>query len=359
MILSKRFFSLIFVFMTGVSGFAENRIVVLGDSQATHLSVDLSGGAFVDFRTGTSPNPFSWRIPSGEMPENNRQGAAFQGHFLCLGRWGAPTAGEISAGVPHNGQSGNGDWEIVSLVNDSMLHIRSEALLDGVVAERMVCFDRNRAIFRVTDVIESVIPIGRPFNVVQHATVGAPFLSSNTRIDSNAQEGFMQDLSYPDPHRREYVWPQARMDTLGSCIDLTRSEGLSPYVSTHLFHDSVAWVTAASPDCGWLIGYVWRTADYPWLNVWHDVRDGKPYAKGLEFGTTGIGRPYQDLLAVDTRFHGVNSFFYLDALEKVSKSFIGFMVEIPADFRGVESLRMVAGNIVLTEHSAANDTIIR
>ncbi|MDR1336879.1 MAG: hypothetical protein LBK22_08630 [Tannerella sp.] len=332
---------------------------VLGDASGTHLSVDLCGGSLVDFRLeGSAVNPFSWSVPASDMPENNRNGAPFRGHFLCLGRWGAPTDGERRAGVPHNGQAGNGRWQPIVCSGDSLLVIRSEASLDGIAVVREIRFDAAHAVFRISDAVESRISIGRPFNMVQHATFGIPFLTRSTLVDSNAGEGFMQHLSYPDPHRFAAAWPMAIVDTAGHTVDLTRTDSPAPYVSTHLFPHDTAWVTAAAPGHGLLAGYVWKTSDYPWLNVWHDVCDGQPAALGLEFGTTGIGRPYQELLAIDTRFRGQPSFFYLDALETVRKPFIGFQARIPGDYRGVQDVALVAGRIVLTEKAAHRPRII-
>ncbi|NDW09960.1 hypothetical protein D0T56_09895 [Dysgonomonas sp. 520] len=329
----------------------EKHLIELGNTHTeNYLSIDLNGGAMVDFRlTKENPNPFSWNIPIAEMPENNRKGAAFQGHFLCLGRWGSPTMGEMKAGVPHNGQSGNQMWNIVSFEGKSYLHIRSKAPLDGIVVNREIDFDEQNTIFKVTDRIQSTISIGRPFNVVQHATIGPPFLSENTIIDSNAERGFMQHLSYPNPHKFEYVWPHAIIDTLGRTINLTRTDIQESYVSTHLFNDTIGWVTASNADNGLLLGYIWKTKEYPWINIWNEMKDGKPWAKGLEFGTAGIGQSYQDLLAVDTRFHGANSFFYLDALEEVDKSFLCFQVRIPQDYKGVSKIKIQGNKIVLIE----------
>jgi hypothetical protein len=89
--------------MRGFSS-TNNPVIILGDSDGKRLSINLFGGALVDFRLSEqSLNPYAWRLSTDEIPPNNRNGAPFQGHFLCLGRWGAPTAGEIRAGVPHNG----------------------------------------------------------------------------------------------------------------------------------------------------------------------------------------------------------------------------------------------------------------
>lgn len=295
------------------------------------LVIDQYGGAYINFYLkDDSINPLTWSLTSEQMPENNRDGAPFQGHFLCLGRWGAPTPGEMEMGVPHNGEATNRMWRIGSK-SSSKLVMSYESSLDDLEIVREVEFIGNEAMFRVTERVGNTNTVGRLNNIVQHVTLGPPFLSTSTLVFTNAGPGFFQDHSYPDPHRWEYEWPVAK-DSLGNEYDLQRSDIDYNYVSTHLVEDTVGWIAAWNPDRKILLGYVWHKDDYPWVNVWNHMNEGKPVAKGLEFGTTGIGKPYQDLLAVDTRFHGYNSFEFLDAGETVEKSFYGFLTTIDMEF---------------------------
>jgi len=156
-------------------------------------------------------------------------------------------------------------------------------------------------------------------------------------------------MCYPNPAAHEFVWPTAYADSLHTPLDLTRSDSKLSYVSTHIFADSIGWITASSQKNGLLLGYCWKTKDYPWLNLWHQLVDGELWAKGLEFGTTGIGKSYQDLLRVDTRFHGKNSFFFLDAKETVVKSYVCFLMPIPAGFKGVKQLSINNKGIEIVE----------
>ena len=300
--------------------------VVLSDKNI-ELKIDLQGGAIVDFRrTASTINPFSWKVNATDMPENNRSGAVFQGHFLCTGRWGSPTEGEMKAGVPHNGQASRDVWTVTEKTATSV-KMKIKSPLDGIIVERKVSLIEGKNGFQVTESFTNYTSIGRLFNVVQHATIGAPFLNESTSIESNAQKGFMQHLSYPDPNKHAYNWPMAFMAPDADSIDLRRSDSPESYVSTHVFSDSIAWVSATSPAHQLTLVYSWNSADYPWLNVWQQRVDGRLWAKGLEFGTTGIGRSYQDLLRYDTSFNGQNSFVWLDAGEKITKSYSCFLLD--------------------------------
>ena len=316
------------------------------ENENAGLVIDRDGGAYVNFYVKEdSINPLTWSLTSEQMPENNRDGAPFQGHFLCLGRWGAPTPGEIEMGVPHNGEATNSMWTIDS-ISASKLVMSHESTLDDLEIVREVEFIGNEALFRVTERVRNTNTVGRLNNIVQHVTLGPPFLSTSTLVFSNAGPGFFQDHSYPNPYRWEYEWPVAK-DSLGNEYDLQRSDIDYNYVSTHLVEDSVGWIAAWNPDRKILLGYVWHKDDYPWVNVWNHMNAGKPVAKGLEFGTTGIGKPYQVLLAVNTRFYGHNSFEFLDAGEEVEKSFYGFLTTIETDIQDIISVTINDNEILL------------
>ena len=319
------------------------------------LEVQAVGGAFSRVSLpGDSLNPLSWALTSAQMPANNQAGGPFRGHFLCLGRWGAPTAGEMAAGLPHNGDHHNRRWEATGQGPD-WLHLRALAPLDQYLIEREIVLDPESPVFAVTEHITHTGTTGRLSNVVQHPTLGPPFLHPGTRINTNAGAGFLQSLSYPDPHAYAYRWPEGVRDSSRQPLDLRRSDLPVNYVSTHCLDDSVTygWVTAYDPRSRRIFGYIWPASDYPWLNVWHHQVDGTPVAKGLEFGTAGIGRPYQDLLAHDTRFHGRASYLYHDAGETLTRRYWGFWVAVEADIEEVRSVQMAGKELVITgQHGA-------
>lgn len=317
------------------------------------LSINTIGGAYTDFHFNKSGiNPLSWKLTQNDMPANNKSGAPFQGQFLCLGRWGSPTPGEIKAGVPHNGEPSRDKWNVQSF--DALnLKMSCEAPLDGLAITRTVEMDKKASVWQVEESVKNTFCVGRIYNIVQHATLGPPFLSSSTIVNSNAGDGFLQEYCYPDPNKLAYRWPLGIIDSTKAPLNLESSKGKVNYVSTHIFDENIkyGWITAASPDQSLLIGYVWKTAEYPWLNVWHYSKDGVPIAKGLEFGTTGIGKSYKELLESNTFFKGHASYEYIDATESKDKSYICFMIKIPKGFKKVEKIEVSEHNVILTINS--------
>jgi hypothetical protein len=303
------------------------------------LTIDLYGGAFTSLTLNESQiNPFTWQLIKSQMPENNKDGAVFQGHFLCLGRWGKPSAGEIVSGIPHNGEPANSLWQLQKN-EQGQLQMKSDAPLEGLSVVRKIDIHTVSPILFVEESVTNNLNIGRIYNIVQHPTLGPPLLDTSLVVNTNAGPGFLQKHALPNPSAFSYNWPLAALDSLNTPLDLRQTVN-SNYVTTHVFEDSidVAWVTAFSPTFQLILGYCWRTNDYPWLNIWNHFENGKPMAKGLEFGTTGIGADYETLLAQDTRFKGYNSFEFIDAGATVKKSYYLFMLKAPINTKNIEEI---------------------
>src|SRR5207237_1573042 len=127
----------------------------------------------------------------------------------------------------------------------------------------------------VSETVTNLDKLGRIYNMVQHATIGPPFLDESTVVESNAQRGLMQSSPLPNPEKPEVRWPQA-IGKSGS-VDLHRlTDDPEPGVVSFVVDDEMGWVTATNASRELLLGYLFRTAEYPWLNIWRHVRAGKP-----------------------------------------------------------------------------------
>ena len=329
----------------------QDTLIVLRNDMAT-LSISRFGGAIVGFSFNDQKlNPLDWKILPNDMPENNRKGAPFQGHFLCVGRWGSPTEGEKQAGIPHNGEPANNWWEADLNSNTNFATMQTEAPLEQWKVERSIQLSASEACFEVQETLTNELNTGRFTAIVQHATLGGAFLDENVLVNSNAGAGFNQSLTFGSLSAFEYRWPQAYSDSLKNTIDLTRSNHPGGYVSTHVIDGETGWATAANPEKGLLMGYVWKTADYPWLHVWHGLKDGKLWAKGLEFGTTGLGDTFSPEKRAAITFHGRNNNLFVDSKSSVIKSYLCFLMRIPKEFSGVDSISYTEKQITVNYRS--------
>lgn len=295
------------------------------------LNITRVGGMLTGFYLKEKPvNPFSWMVSIDQMPENNRP-HVFAGHFLCTGRWGEPSEGEKQAGIPHNGEVNTTRWEITdssaTIEGNQRVIMTCETAIEKLDVQREILLPQKGGFFIVKEAFTNNLPIGRPVNFVQHGTIAPPFLDEYTIINTNATSGFDQRDAIAGINENYFQWPDAIL-TDGQRVNLSNTNIPEGFVTTHIFPEqqNIGWVTAYNVKENILFGYVFKTEDYPWFNFWHHTVNGSPYVKGLEFGTTGIGKPYHELLLKDSRFMNKNSFTYIDAAEVISKTWLCFQI---------------------------------
>ena len=321
------------------------RSVVLEGANAK-LVVDVLGGSIVDFRIKAHGlNPLRW---ANEGPADEPRSMS---HFLCLDRWGLPSEAEAANGMPGHGEATKVAWEVIDATQASV-HMAADLPMAGLRVERWLELASDGAWFRAVETVTNRNKLGRVYNIVQHPTLGPPFLDETVVVDSNASKGFMQGGSMPNPEEPSVRWPNALKD--GQAVDLRKlTDDHDPAVVSFVVDAPIGWVTASNAGQGLLIGYLWRSEEYPWLNIWRRVESGRPLARGLEFGTTGLHRPFGDLVR-KARVFGRPIVEYLDTAESSTRSYIGFLAEIPAGYRGVADVLVRRGSLQIHEHGAGS-----
>ena len=225
--------------------------------------------------------------------------------------------------------------------------------LAGMQVRRELRLAKATAVLSVPESVTNTNKRGRIFNMVQHPTIAPPFLDETTIVDSNAQHGFSQADKPPISKAVASSWPKMRLD--GQDDDLRLFKGIDDKsatndVSSFVFRetDKYGWVTACNARQGLLLGYLWRTAEYPWLNIWRYREKGRVAARGLEFGTTGYHQPFGTLVKTG-RILDRRLYEHLDAGQTIRKTYVVFLAEIPRDFAGVTRLEYDGTSLTLTE----------
>lgn len=312
------------------------------------LAVDLFGGAITDFRLkGAVVNPLCFKYSAEEMPLNNKNGAPYQGHFLCLGRWGEPSGGEIKAGLPNHGQLANILWDTEGSGDDLTLSMKATSALEGLAVTRRIQMDQQNAVVFVEETVNNINPLGRLFNMVQHPTLSAPFLNSTTVVDCNASLGFNQAFN-SKPDQYAMLWP------LGHCPNSAAINLRSPSVKYNsLFSFLVdrnctyGWITAYSPKHRMILGYLWKRSDYPWIHHWQHWDDTTIQYRGLEFGTAGYHMPFKEMISHPLEIFNESACAYIDAGETIKKRFIAFVATVPEGYEGVKQITVEKGKVIL------------
>ncbi|MSR59196.1 MAG: hypothetical protein EXS05_16395 [Planctomycetaceae bacterium] len=325
-----------------------------------------AGGALVTYRFhDDATNPLNFEV-TPDIEQRRDDVPFLRGHFLCLDRWGAPSKAEESHGVPFHGEAPRVAWKVDQPPSGSSGKISAEMScvlpLAGMRVSRQIVLDEAGSVALVTERVTNTNHLARIYNQVQHPSIAPPFLNDGTLVDSNAGLGFVQDGPVPASRDAAGRWPRVqigdRETDLRRFLDEAGNESQHD-VSSFVFADAeiYGWVTVCSPKHKLLLGYVWRTGEYPWLNIWRYRHEGKQAARGLEFGTTGYHQPFPILVRqgqiLDRRIYEP-----LDADETVSKSYLCFLSRIPADFQGVVSLSLDAGAIKMRERRDNNPRAI-
>ena len=128
----------IFVGAAAAAGFlsGQNRPLLRLQSSEASAAFDLLGGGLVDFQIAIAKgmNPLSWESAGGAMEPRPR------GHFLCMDRWGQPSAAEEKNGMPFHGEASHVAWKqtggagaMEAMLPMAQLHIERQASLQGAV----------------------------------------------------------------------------------------------------------------------------------------------------------------------------------------------------------------------------------
>jgi hypothetical protein len=311
------------------------------------LLVDLNGGMLHDFHLkDMGLNPLNWKSHNPDLPE-------YKGHFVCFDRWGPPSEGEKANGFIHHGEVNTIKWKVLAVPQRSngMLTTSMTCTLPmgGLQLTRKIEMPENDPVFHVTEEIKNLNMYGRMFNLVQHVTVGPPFLDTSTIFNNNTEKGFVNKGDGSLNQDQIVIrWPEATHD--GKNVSLVNFRDPWPGLSSFTFSpDSKhGWMTATNTDKNLMIGYIFEVKHYPWINFWRSMANGKPAAFGMEFGTTGLHEPFP-VIARQGKLFDRNIYDFIDAGEIKTKSYTAFLARVTAGYNGVEKIEIADSVLIITE----------
>lgn len=315
-------------------GQKSDRPTVRLQSTRASANFDLLGGSLISFQLTERPqdiNPLSWDSNGTANPTLPRP----RGHFLCMDRWGQPSEAEKRNGMPFHGEASSVVWKMLSADGGSGSSSQGNACrLEATLPLAQLRIERvaelHGALLTVRERITNLGKLGRIYNAVQHPTIAPPFLDERTLVDATCGAGFAQSA------------PDSRLDQ-GFAPFRTLRDNHEPNVASFVIDGPEGWVTALSPTHELAIGYLWQTRDYPWLNIWRHAQNGKPAARGLEFGTTGLHQPFPEMVSRGGRMLNRPLFAYIDAGETQQRSYTAFLVRTPRTAKGIQSVSLREG----------------
>ncbi len=308
-------------------------------------------------------NPIRFGREIGK-PVTNR-GAGI-GHFLCLDGFGPVSPEELKAGIKFHGEAVLQPFKATRANEREVSLTAPLPLVQEVLTRTMQLQDGENVVYIHTK-LDSKVAFDRPIAWAEHATIGSPFLErASTAFDLPAVRAKTRPYeasSGPTPRRfasdKDFTWPQAPLRD-GKLVDMRTvpAEGGSGDHTTYLLDRSkkYGWVTAIHPGRKLIVGWIFKTADFPWLQNWENFPTTDKLARGLEFSTQPFDVSRRDAVALNGLF-GAPTFRWLPAMSSIETDFAMFYSAAPDGFQKVKDVRVENGAIVIEEAGGKRITL--
>lgn len=308
-------------------------------------------------------NPIRMARELGHPEMEAKRGSSF-GHYLCLDGFGSPSAEERTAGLPGHGEAQETEFTHEGRFGggESVHVFRGDLPLTQERVTRTMTLRDNENVLEVSTEVESLLAFDRPVFWAEHATVGSPYLEPvSTVMDMPAARSKTRPYTPTNrglPHRlesdKEFVWPIAP-GVEGKPVNI-RATPAAPDSGDHTASlldrtRKTVYVTMLNARRHLLLGYVFRSAEYPWVQNWESYPSNGKLVRGLEFSTLPFDLPRREVIE-EGKLFGAPLFRWLPAKGKISSKFLMFYTPVPVGFRKVNDVRLENGNIVIEDQAA-------
>jgi hypothetical protein len=266
--------------------------------------------------------------------------SGYMGHLLCFPQFGPPSADEAAAGLGNHGEAPIVEWKRQwSEARAGQVRLRYGAELPKTQYRvwRTLTLREGELALEVEEWVENLASMDRPINWVQHATFGPPFIAPGASyLDISPIKAVAGGAAVP----RGFTGKPATGGYTAMLLDAA---------------SATSWFTVYNPEYRVLIGYVFPTADNPWIADWQENQrtrskpwDGKVIARGIEFGTTPLAEGLRKSVERATML-GAPTYRWIGARQALRTSFTVLLQEIPEGFPGVAALEWKDGRALIRE----------
>lgn len=347
-----------------------SRPAFLISNDKLEMAVAAQGGSILKIviqgdSTGLSPFGNPEMVPG--VPENRKFQGPMVGHFVCVDGFGPPSAEERKAGLAMHGEAYVQPWvpveskregtqtRVTFAVDLPLLHekfTRTFRMLDG------------ENVIYVESELESALAFDRPANWAEHPYLFPPFLEpENTVVDISGTQSKTRAYSGTRPRLKlassqDFTWPLAPAQD-GAAVDVrAQPPGANWSGHTTTMIDTsrrLGFVTAINTARGYVLGYLFRREEYPWVQNYMNYIPNGWSGRGLEFATQPFDLPRKDMTDLGSMF-GTPVYRWLPAKSKIGSRFLMFYARTPEGMRRVSDVR-IEGDSIIVEDAEARQTL--
>jgi len=292
------------------------------------------------------------------------------GHFVCVDGFGSPSPEERAAGMQMHGEAYLQPWKLVSSEKQAGTTTTKFAVTLPMLQEsftRVLRMVDGESVIYIDSELESQTAFDRTANWGEHPFLFPPFLEpEKTVVDMSGTKARTRTTGPGRPGGRgaafvqsaDFTWPMAP-GTDGKPLDLrAQPAGVSMMGHTTTLMDQSRkfdYVTILNTDKHYLLGYLFKHEEYPFVQNYMSYNTSGWSGRGLEFATQPFDLPRREMVELNKLFD-TPVYRWLPAKSKIGSHFLMFWVKSPEGMTRVDDVRWENGKITV-EDKTANKTI--
>ncbi len=343
-----------------------NRPVLLLGNDKLEVAIMKQGGSMLRIQIQGDPqgiSPFGNPELVPGVSDNRKLTGPMVGHFVCVDGFGSPSKEEAAAGLAMHGEAYLQPWKLVSADKQgnvaTVKFIVDLPKFQETFARSLQMVDGENVIY-VDSELTSETAFDRTANWGEHPFLFPPFVErGNTVVDVSGARS--KTRTYPANTRpgtilqqsQDFTWPKAPA-AAGAVYDMRETpEGVNGTGHTTTLMDParpLAWVTILNKARHYLLGYVFRREEYPWVQNYMQYTGGW-IGRGVEFATQPFDLPHRDMVELNRMFDSP-VYRWLPAKSKIASRFLMFYVKSPEGMTQVDNVRLENGTLVVEDRAA-------
>ena len=340
-----------------------NRPVYLLSNDKLEIAIVKQGGSMLRVLIqgdsgGLSPFGNPEMVPS--VPNNRKLQGSMVGHFVAADGFGSPSREERAAGIAMHGEAYLAPWKLVSSEKqDSTTTAKFTVdlpLLQETFTRQFRMVEGENVVY-VNSELQSNVAFDRTANWGEHPFLYPPFLEpEKTVVDMSGTRAKTRTggQRLPVEQGKEFTWPMIT-GTDGKQYDMRiQPAGASWNGHTTTLMDPakpLAWVTILNTNKNYMLGYVFKREEYPWVQNYMSYNTNGWSGRGIEFATQPFDLPHREMVELNRMFD-TPVYRWLPAKGKIASSFLMFWVKSPEGMTRVDEVRLENGKLTIEDRTA-------